>query len=391
MLLLKNCEVYSPRSIGKKDILILGGKIRAIKDNLDEYLHLPELNVVDCTERIAFPGFIDPHVHICGGGGEGGFKTRTPEIKLSDLTRAGITTVVGCLGTDGIGRSVENLIAKAKGLKEEGISAYVYTGSYQVPVRTLTGDIIKDIMMIDEIIGVGEVAISDHRSSQPEKQDVKKLISDARVGGMLAGKSGIVNMHIGDGERMMDMINEIIRETELPYTQILPTHMNRNSKLLANAIEYAKSGGLIDFTTSSTPQDLAAGEIKASDAFKICIDEDVPMERITFSSDGQGSLPSFDDHGNLIGLKIGSPSSLYESVRELIFDCHIPIENAIGTITRNPASTLKLESKGRIEVGKDSDIVLVDKTSLEIRTVIAKGRIMLQDNRVIVKDTFSCV
>src|SRR5690606_3180786 len=99
------------------------------------------------------PGLIDNHVHITGGGGEGSFKTRVPEITLSKLIEAGITTVVGLLGTDATTRSVENLVAKAKALKEEGVSVYVHTGSYEFPSVTLTGQIKKDIVFIEEIIG----------------------------------------------------------------------------------------------------------------------------------------------------------------------------------------------------------------------------------------------
>ena len=86
---------------------------------------------------------------------------------MEGLTKFGVTTVVGCLGTDGIGRDMCALVAKTKGLNEQGMSAYCYTGSYQIPVHTLTDSIVKDIMMIQEIIGTGEIAISDHRSSQP--------------------------------------------------------------------------------------------------------------------------------------------------------------------------------------------------------------------------------
>jgi beta-aspartyl-dipeptidase (metallo-type) len=94
---------------------------------------------------------------------------------LTDITKAGVTTVVGCLGTDGCTRTMSNLLAKAKGLEEEGITTYVYTGSYQVPVRTVTGSIMDDVILLDKVIGCGEIAISDHRSSQPTKEEFAKI------------------------------------------------------------------------------------------------------------------------------------------------------------------------------------------------------------------------
>ena len=71
------------------------------------------------------PGFIDGHVHMTGGGGEGGYATRTPELSLSDAIRGGVTTIVGCLGTDGVTRSLAALLAKARALDEEGISTFI--------------------------------------------------------------------------------------------------------------------------------------------------------------------------------------------------------------------------------------------------------------------------
>ena len=165
MYLIKNIHVYAPEDVGIKDVLV-DEKIIKIGDNLpviEEY----DVEVIDGTGKILVPGFIDCHVHILGGGGEGGARTRTPEIMLSDITTAGVTTVVGCLGTDGTTRTMTNLLAKAKGLEEEGISTYVYTGSYQVPVKTLTGSVTDDIILFDKIIGCGEIAISDHLSRFP--------------------------------------------------------------------------------------------------------------------------------------------------------------------------------------------------------------------------------
>jgi len=388
MVLLKNCEIYAPEYLGKKDILMAGGKIVLMGKQLDAYAELSEVKVIECDDRMAFPGFIDSHVHICGGGGEGGFKTRTPEIKMTELTAAGITTVIGLLGTDGVGRNMVNLISKAKGLKEEGISAYVYTGSYQVPVRTLTGDIMQDIMMIEEIIGVGEVAISDHRSSQPSKEDFAKLVADARVGGLLAGKAGVAHLHLGSGKDKLKMVNEIVDETELPITQFYPTHVNAYPELFDSAVDFAQKGGYIDFTTSTTPYFIAQGEVKAAEGLKICLEKGVSKRHITFSSDAQGSLPSFDENGKLEGLLIGKASSLYGSVREAILELNVKTEDAIRVITENPANILKLKNKGRIEKGMDGDIVLVDSSNYEIETVISRGIIMCKDGESVIKDTF---
>lgn len=386
--LIKNGEIYAPEYLGKKDILITSDKIGYISDNIEVPKDFVEIEVIDAKGKYVVPGFIDSHVHICGGGGEGSFKTRTPEIQLTDITTGGVTTVVGCLGTDGTTRSMENLIAKANGLEEEGISTYIYTGSYQIPVRTVTGSIQDDIVLLNKVIGVGEVALSDHRSSQPTIEDLRRVTAEARVGGILSGKAGIVNVHMGDGKRMLKIIEEIVQETEIPIRQFYPTHMNRNRELFNKAIEHGKRGGIVDFTTSTIDKFLEEGEAKCSRALRIMIDEGVSINNITFTSDGQGSLPNFDENGELIGLQIGKITSLYEEVRDAIKDEGIDINDAIRVITSNPADILKLKNKGYIEKGKDADIVLLNKEDLQIDTVIAMGKIMIKDNEIKVRGTF---
>jgi len=386
--LIKNGEVYAPNYLGKKDILITGDKIGYISDNIDIPKNFVQVEVINAEEKIVVPGFVDSHVHICGGGGEGGFKTRTPEIQLTDITKGGITTVIGCLGTDGTTRTMSNLITKARSLEEEGISTYIYTGSYQIPVRTLTGNIQDDIILIDKIIGVGEIALSDHRSSQPTIEDFAKITAEARVGGILSGKAGVVNVHMGDGKRMLKFLEEIFVETEIPKRQLYPTHMNRNEELFKKAIKYGKKGGLVDLTTSTTKKFLEEGEVKCSKALRIMLKEGVLIENITFTSDGQGSLPDFNQNGELIGLQVGKVTSLYKEVKDAIIDEGIDISDALKVITSNPSDILKLDKKGYIEEGRDADIVLLNKGDLEIDTVIAMGKIMILNKKVIVKGTF---
>lgn len=385
---IKGIKVYSPEYQGEKDVVISSNKIEGIYEDLKIPTDFININIIDGKGKLLFPGFIDCHVHINGGGGEGGFRTRTPEIKLTDLTRAGITTVVGCIGTDGICRDMRSLIAKAKALEEEGITTFCYTGSYEIPVKTITDSIKGDLMMLDKVIGVGEVALSDHRSSQATYNEFANTVAQARVGGLLSGKAGIVNVHLGDGARKLDYLFSLIEETEIPPTQLLPTHINRSRKLFEVGKEYAKQGGFIDLTTSSDPNFLEPEELRASEGLNLLLEDGVNISNITFSSDGNGSMPIFDDSGNLTGLGICSVSTLYGEVKECIKKYNIKIEDAIRVITSNVASVLKLDHKGSIDEGKDADLVLVEESSLEIDTVIAMGKIMVQNGEPVVKGTF---
>ncbi len=388
LTLIKNGRLYAPEDLGRKDLLLAGEKIVAVEDRVEPPAGVPDVETVDAGGQLVVPGFIDAHVHILGGGGEGGYHTRTPEIQLTDITTGGVTTVVGVIGTDGTSRTMASLVAKARGLNAEGVTCYAHTGNYHVPVKTLTGRIEDDILLVDLILGVGEVAISDHRSSQPTLDDLAKLASAARIGGMLSGKAGIVNVHVGDGGDRLDPLLAVAEHTEVPLTQFVPTHVNRDADLFAAGIEYAKEGGYVDFTTSTTEKFLEEGEVKCSRALATMLDEGVPLGRITMTSDAQGSLPEFDAGGDFVGLQVGEVCSLYPEVRDAVSVEGIPLEQALQVITSNPARILKLHHKGRLQTGCDADVVLLDQDTLEIDGVIARGRAMISESEAVKRGTF---
>ena len=192
MQLIKHVHIFAPQDLGIQDILISEGHIAHIAPS---HRNGSYMEITDGSGKQLTPGLIDRHVHVSGGG-EGGFATRTPEIQLSALIQAGITTVVGLLGTDGVTRSVEDLIAKVKALNSEGISAYAMTGSYVSEYDNYRLSK-KDILFIDEILGV-KLALSDHRSSHISFEEFLRLASEVRTAGMLSGKPGCMTLHMGD-------------------------------------------------------------------------------------------------------------------------------------------------------------------------------------------------
>ena len=290
-LLLKNADVYAPEHLGLVDLLIVNDKIVRIGEHIEQPEGL-SCQVLDAHGGKVVPGYVDQHVHIIGGGGESGPYSRTPEIFLSELTRVGITTVVGVLGTDGTSRHNESLLAKARGLTHDGISAYMLTGSYEIPVHNMTGDVRRDIILINECLGVGEIALSDHRSSQPTRAELEKILTQSRLGGMLSGKAGVVQFHMGVGERGIDVLFDIVRETEIPAKHFIPTHVNRAFHLFAQAKEFAKLGGYIDITSGIREQDGFPACVKPSDAIKELYEEKIPMDRVTTVSYTHLTLPT---------------------------------------------------------------------------------------------------
>lgn len=384
MILFKNCDVYSPDHIGIKDVLIAGTKIVAI----DEEINLPDnlpCRCIDAQGLKLTPGLIDAHVHIAGAGGEGGPASRTPEMQLSHMIEAGVTTVIGCLGTDGMTRNVESVLMKVKALRQEGISAWMYTGAYQVPTPTITGDAGKDVALIDEVIGVGEVAISDHRSSFPTTEELIRLTEHARVGGMLGGKAGIVNIHMGDAQSPFLPLYKAIEVSELKLTQFMPTHCNRNHYIFEDAKVYGKKG-YVDITASSYPY-FPEYEIKPSKAIAELIEAGVPLSHITMTSDACGSLPDFDDKGNLVKLEMGFPKSILTELIAAVKDEKIPLQDALKVVTSNPADILKLHQKGKVETGKDGDVVLFDE-DFNIIYMVAMGQLLVDNGKPLKKGSY---
>ena len=380
MLLIKGAEVYAPEYLGKKDVLIAGEKIERIGEDLPEY---EGCQVIDGTGRIVAPGFIDRHVHITGGGGEGSFHTQAPQVQLSDLIRGGVTTVVGLLGTDGISRSTENLVAKAKALKEEGISAYCCCGAYGHPGPTITGSISRDIMFVDEIIGL-KLAVSDHRAPNITVDELIRLGSDVRTAGMLSGKAGFVCLHMGGDDRALSPVFEAQERTSIPAKTFQPTHVGRAKKLQEDAFKLAKMGGTIDFTCGQFEEKIK--ELAAS--LRAAKEAGVPMDKVTISSDGQGSWSNYDAAGNLTEMGVSSVDTMYRQVVYQVQNENMSLEEALSLGTRNVAKALEVyPKKGAVHVGSDAD-VLVLNGDLSMNTVIARGSLMMQDGVLLKKGTY---
>ncbi len=370
--IIKNVEVYAPEYIGKKEILITGEKIVGVVNPGEVVLKGIDINEIDARGVIAVPGFIDGHIHIAGAGGDGGPVTRTEGLQLADMLHAGITTVVGCLGTDGFTRNIESVLMKTKQLRALGVSAYMLTGAYQVPTPTLLGDIGRDIALVDEIIGAGEIAVGDHRSSCPTPEEIARIASQARVGGLLGGKSGIVVIHLGSSAAAFATLFEVVEVTQIPPKQFLPTHCSRSKQVMDDAKRWGRIG-YCDITASTTTE----SDESAAAAVVELLNSGVPLEHITMTSDGCGSLPKFNETGELIALSYGTPSALTESFRMLIRSCGLVLADALQIVTSNPARILGLTGKGKIAEGYDADLLLLDRNDLSVKQVIARGAVKL--------------
>lgn len=382
LTLIRNVKVFSPEDEGINDILISEGKVLKIADRINLKGIDIDIKLIDAEGKMAVPGFIDQHVHIIGGGGEAGPYSRTPEIMLSQVIKSGVTTVVGLLGTDATTRHLESLLAKAIGLETEGITTYILTGSFEFPLTTITGSARRDIILIDKVIGIGEFAISDYRSSQPTKQELIRLITEASTAGLISGKAGTVFFHLGNGDKGISILKEILQETEISINQLVPTHVNRKWKLFEECYEFIDKGGTVDLTAGIDEENGFLGAIKPSKAIKIILGKKLPIENVTISSDGNGSMAVYNDKGRFEKLLVTTLDGLLKEFKDLVNTEELSIDQALKPFTINPARVLGIDLfKGRISNGYDADIVILDE-KLNLDSVIAKGIVMMENKKM---------
>ncbi len=365
--LIQNVECCCPAYTGTKDILICGDKIFKIQPCIPPTDLLSDADIIDGTGLMAMPGLIDQHVHILGGGGEDGFSTHIPPLELLPILRAGVTTLVGLLGADHVMRSLPSLFAKAKALEEQGITTYLYTGCYSVPVCTFTNSITDDLVLIDKVIGVGEIALSDHRSSCIGLDELRKIAAQTHLGGLLGEKAGVLHLHMGDGREGLQPVLDLVQATELPIEMIVPTHVNRDPVLFEQAITYCLSGGYIDLTSGETqgiavPQALAMLRERGAD-----------MRHVTVSSDANGSIP---------GGGVGSIQTLYDDICTSILQKALPLQQGLSLATENVARRLHLyPRKGTLLEGSDADILLLD-SNFTVKKVYSLGKLVYESCQI---------
>lgn len=378
LTIIKDACLYTPEKCGKKDLLLAGGRIVAIEDRIS--ITGVKAEVFDAAGKIVTPGFIDLHVHITGGGGQQGYASLVPEVRMSELVACGTTTVVGLLGTDGFVKALTTLYAKTKALEDDGLSAYMLTSYYGLPEKTLMGSVADDLIFIDKVIGC-KLALSDDRGSFPGRQDILRLVNQVRLGGFTSGKGGVLHIHLGNLPEGISPLLEIARAYPTLISYFSPTHMIRTEALFEQGLAFARLGGMIDISTGGTQFDAPHRCVLRA------LEAGVALDRLTFSSDGRGGVRKTDPETGRVTYTPAPLDLNLKEMRMLVQEGQLPLEQALCLLTANPARTLKLKTKGRIEVGYDADLCLMDE-ALNLTDVFARGECVMKEGEVIQKGRY---
>jgi beta-aspartyl-dipeptidase (metallo-type) len=340
MLIIENADVYTPAPRGKATIVVAGGRIEKIGDVDARTLRAFDPEVIDGSGCIVVPGLIDCHIHLIGGSGEKGFSSATPGIGAKELRDAGTTTVIGLLGTDTTTKTLPTLLAKVKALRDEGLNTRMWTGGYDA--RSLTGSVRDDIVLVDEIIGAGEIAIADRRGTHFDARTLARLASDCYVAGTLTGKAGVLHMHTGELRERLAIVRELL-DMGVPAAALHPTHVNRNEELFREAIELTRRGVTVDLDV---------------------VDEDLVQW-----------LRLYDGDRSMLTISTDSPIGKVGALLAQIIEATsvFSIEEAFALATRNPARVLKLHDVGEIAEGKRADLLLLDAKTLQLRSTWTAG------------------
>jgi beta-aspartyl-dipeptidase (metallo-type) len=360
LTLIEGGRVYAPEPCGVRQVLLADGHVSTVGDIDRGALERlgTDYEVIDARGCVVAPALIDPHVHLLGGSGETGFSTQTPEFFISELVRNGITTVVGTLGVDTTMKTMPGLLAKVKALREQGLNAFCWTGGYDLPPNSILETVRDDILFIEEVIGAGEVAISDTRALPHEPRELARAAVHAHVGGMLARKAGLVHVHVGEADTRLDPIRRVLDEFNVEAEWFYPTHVERSEALMGQAVELAQKGGM--------PFDVDVVERDLHRWLRWWRDHGGPPHLLTVSSDASMTSPAVMDQ-----------------LRDCVLNHGFALEQVLPLATRNTARILKLREKGEIRKGCAGDILLLEEGSLEIVHVLSHGEFVVRDGEVV--------
>ncbi|BDZ65471.1 amidohydrolase family protein [Agromyces mangrovi Wang et al. 2018] len=385
---LRGGSVLSPTGFVPADVWTAAGTILGVGPHASGPEAVPpgapDAIELDCTGKLVTPGLVDGHLHIMGGGGGGGYASRIPELPVDAVLEAGITTCVAMPGVDPLTRPLEGLLALARAYRQQGVRAVAMTGGFIWPPRTLTGGIRSDVYLIPDLVGV-KVALGEHLATAPDAAELVSLLRELEWVGRMTGGAALLHAHLGMGDDPARDLEVALVESGVDRPIVQVTHANYTEQTLAAAIRLGGAGCRVDVNPLLRPGRVA-GALSPVEAVRRLLDAEVPLERLSLSTDGNASVPReiadgsyelYDRHLDLLG-----------TVRALESEGILSLEEAFGLVTANPAEALQRGDLGLVRPGAAADLLVLDPETLAVETVLSDGVVRVRDGRAVAPSKF---
>jgi beta-aspartyl-dipeptidase (metallo-type) len=161
----------------------------------------------------------------------------------------------------------------------------------------------------------------------------------------------------------------------------VPTHLNRNKQVFSQAIDYIRGGGYADFTAGEKTRK----GYSIADALSLAMDRGSDFDKITVSSDANGSIPAEDGKGT----GVGKVTALLDDLRECVLNKNMKLDIILKAFTSNVAKVLKLYPvKGCLKPASDADILVFDRDGLKVDKVISRGELLVDRGEAIRKGKY---
>jgi dihydroorotase len=396
--LIKNGRVIDPTSGTDEtlDILVIGGRIAEIKPRIDGRSE----PVIDASRLVVVPGLIDMHVHLR----EPGYAAKeTIATGSRAAARGGFTTICCMPNTNPVNdnrRVTEQILAEARR------NAVVHV----LPIAAVSkGSRGADLVDMADLAAAGAVAFSDDGSSVATSRLMRRALEAAKPLGRLVidhcedkalSRDGVMNEGRFSASFGLKGIpasaEEIIVARDLILARELqaPVHIaHLSTKGSAEALRTAKAQGT-PASAEVTPHHLVL-----TDAALESRDPNLKMNPPLRSQDdveallqavGSGVIdviasdhaPHTDkDKGRDItrapfGI-IGLETAVSLVLDRLVHRNVISLPRFAELMSVNPARLLGLQGKGRIAVGADADLTLLNvskEVTIDSRDFASKSR-----------------
>jgi dihydroorotase len=398
MLLIKNGHVIDPHSrLDKKsDILIKNKKIADIKEKISS----DGKKTIDASDKIIAPGFIDMHVHLRDPGQE---HKETIETGSKAAAKGGFTSIACMPNTvpvnDNSG-TTEYIISEAK--KRASVNIF--------PIAAVSMDQKGELLTeMADLIKSGAIAFSDDGYPVSNSQLMRRCLEYARELNTLIiehcedldlSSKGVMNegyhsyllglQGIPDYSETVMVARNIIL-AQKTNSRLHLAHMSTKGSV--ELIKTAKNKGL-KITSEVTPHHLFLDDsllsgydtnLKVNPPIRTKQDNKSLIKAViqgiidVFASD---HAPHTPDEKEVEFNKAPFGINGLETAVSLILDKLvnkniISLNRLIEMYSCNPAKILGLGNKGKIEIGADADLTIIDtekKITVDVNTFQSKSR-----------------